>query len=73
MYVLIVDTRFVRDEEEEREGMRTVRLRNFFGRWLYVEEEQLEHDWDKEPEHEIEERGEEQKGERNNVGNSDKN
>jgi len=32
MYVVIVDTRVVRDEEEEREGMRRVRLRNFLGR-----------------------------------------
>jgi len=32
MYVLIADTRFGRDEEEEREGMRRVRLRNFLGR-----------------------------------------
>jgi len=32
MYVVIVDTRVVRDEEEEREEMRRVRLRNFLGR-----------------------------------------
>jgi len=32
MYVVIVDTRVVRDEEEEREGMRRVRSRNFLGR-----------------------------------------
>ena len=74
MYVLIADKRRVRDEEEEREGIKRVRLRNFRGRWPWVKEERLEDERTEEFGYEFDERGEEEeKGGQNNVGSNDVN